>query len=72
MPPSPTPVVDRLGTITPEPLSTGDALERYQQVSQKVQIFITCLYRYCDFDLLSVIGCDWNNNFVVSVGGFDR
>ena len=39
VPPSPTPVVDRLGTITPEPLSTGDALERYQQVSQKVQTY---------------------------------
>ncbi|KAJ4795845.1 transcription regulator [Rhynchospora pubera] len=40
VPPSPTPVVDRLGTITPEPLSTGDVLERYQQVSQKLEALI--------------------------------
>jgi hypothetical protein len=69
VPPSPTPVVDRLGTVTPEPLSPGDALEMYQQVSQKVQISINV--EYCNFDLLDITGCDWNNTSVVSVGSFD-
>lgn len=35
---SPTTAVDRMGSVFVEPLNTSDALERYQQVSQKVQI----------------------------------
>jgi hypothetical protein len=39
VPPPSTSAADRLGSILPEPLNTGDALEKYQQVAQKVLIF---------------------------------
>ena len=39
MVPPPSTSADRLGSILPEPLNTGDALERYKQVAQKVLIF---------------------------------
>ncbi|KAL5653581.1 hypothetical protein ACJX0J_039039, partial [Zea mays] len=35
MVPPPSTSADRLGSILPEPLNTGDALERYKQVAQK-------------------------------------
>lgn len=34
--PSPTVAINRLGSAFPEPLNTGDALDRYQHVWQKV------------------------------------
>uniref|UniRef100_A0A0D9XMB8 CCR4-Not complex component Not1 C-terminal domain-containing protein n=1 Tax=Leersia perrieri TaxID=77586 RepID=A0A0D9XMB8_9ORYZ len=37
---SPTTAVDRMGSVFAEPLNTGDALERYQQVSQKLDALI--------------------------------
>lgn len=39
VPPPSTSAADRLGSMLPEPLNTGDALERYQQVAQKVLVF---------------------------------
>ncbi|WVZ55056.1 hypothetical protein U9M48_005770 [Paspalum notatum var. saurae] len=39
-PPSSISVADRLGSILPEPLNTGDALEKYQQVAQKLEALI--------------------------------
>ncbi|KAL6878510.1 hypothetical protein ACP4OV_012680 [Aristida adscensionis] len=41
MPPPSTTPADRLGSVLPEPLNTGDALERYQQVAQKLPSLIT-------------------------------
>ncbi|XP_066384368.1 LOW QUALITY PROTEIN: uncharacterized protein [Miscanthus floridulus] len=40
VPPLSTSAADRLGSILPEPLDTGDALERYQQVAQKLEALI--------------------------------
>uniref|UniRef100_A0A0E0F0Y1 CCR4-Not complex component Not1 C-terminal domain-containing protein n=1 Tax=Oryza meridionalis TaxID=40149 RepID=A0A0E0F0Y1_9ORYZ len=37
---SPTTAVDRMGSVFAEPLNTSDALERYQQVSQKLDTLI--------------------------------
>ncbi|RCV47021.1 hypothetical protein SETIT_9G577600v2 [Setaria italica] len=37
----PTSAADHLGSILPEPLNTGDALEKYQQVAQKLEALIT-------------------------------
>ncbi|KAL6906403.1 hypothetical protein ACP4OV_004004 [Aristida adscensionis] len=41
IPPSPTIAINRLGSTIPEPLNTGDALERYQLVSHKLEALIT-------------------------------
>uniref|UniRef100_A0A0E0BDM2 Transcription regulator n=1 Tax=Oryza glumipatula TaxID=40148 RepID=A0A0E0BDM2_9ORYZ len=38
---SPTTAVDQMGSVFAEPLNTSDALERYQQVSQKLDTLIT-------------------------------
>ncbi|PWZ04866.1 CCR4-NOT transcription complex subunit 1 [Zea mays] len=38
MVPPPSTSADRLGSILPEPLNTGDALERYKQVAQKDKV----------------------------------
>ncbi|ONL92541.1 transcription regulator [Zea mays] len=40
VPPPSTSAADRLGSILPELLNTGDALERYQQVAQKLEALI--------------------------------
>ncbi|AQL10290.1 transcription regulator [Zea mays] len=40
MVPPPSTSADRLGSILPEPLNTGDALERYKQVAQKLEALI--------------------------------
>ncbi|XP_062205575.1 uncharacterized protein LOC133907537 isoform X2 [Phragmites australis] len=40
VPPSPTVSINRPGSAFPEPLNTGDALDRYQQVSQKLEALI--------------------------------
>ncbi|KAG8083810.1 hypothetical protein GUJ93_ZPchr0010g8112 [Zizania palustris] len=37
---SPTTAVDRVGSVFVEPLNTGDALERYRQVAQKLDVLI--------------------------------
>ncbi|PWZ31356.1 Serine decarboxylase 1 [Zea mays] len=40
MVPPPSTSADRLGSILPEPLNTGDALERYKQVAQKFLLYL--------------------------------
>lgn len=39
MTPPPATISDNLGSGLPDTLSTGDAMERYEQVSQKVMKF---------------------------------
>lgn len=55
MVPPPSTSADRLGSILPEPLNTGDALERYQQVAQKVLIFWFVLVTKILLCLLNII-----------------
>ncbi|MQM09385.1 hypothetical protein Taro_042254 [Colocasia esculenta] len=42
VPPSPSPATERLTTVISEPLSTGDALDKYQLLAQKVYAKLIC------------------------------
>ncbi|KAL6645362.1 hypothetical protein ACP70R_016970 [Stipagrostis hirtigluma subsp. patula] len=54
VPPPSTAPAEHLGSVLPEPLNTGDALERYQQVAQKLEALMAMDGK--DAEIQSVIG----------------
>uniref|UniRef100_A0A804NM48 Homeobox domain-containing protein n=1 Tax=Zea mays TaxID=4577 RepID=A0A804NM48_MAIZE len=85
MVPPPSTSANRLGSILPEPLNTGDALERYKQVAQKGNVdcpvtrlvgtsrwkFFTSkiMKSICDLDKTPGPGRQVNNNFAAEEVG---